>query len=60
MIASLKKFTLAAAIVIIVAMALPSCSNNYLIFEDDEWNSADFNGENLLLNGELEMDDYER
>ena len=60
MMKSFKKFALAVAIVAVASMALPSCSNNYLIFEDDEWTGADYNGDNLLLNGELELDEYDR
>ena len=49
------------AVVVTLAAALSSCiNNNYLVFEDDEWSGSDFNGENMLLNGELEIDDYDR
>ena len=44
-----------------LALACSACVNqNYIFFEDDEWSGADYNGDNLLLNGELELDDYER
>lgn len=56
----MKKQALAVVIVAFLAVVLPSCNQNYLIFEEDEWSGADFNGENLLLNGELELDDYDR
>ena len=49
------------AVVVTMTYALSSCmNNNYLVFDDDEWSGADFNGENMLLNGELEIDDYDR
>ena len=52
-------YIIAAAILLVAACS--ACVNqNYLIFEEDEWSGSDFNGENLLLNGELEIDDYER
>ncbi len=49
------------AAVATMSAALSSCwSDRYITLDDDEWSGADFNGENLLLNGELEIDDYER
>ena len=61
MIKAFKKYALMVAVIVVMTAAFSSCMNtNYLIFEDDEWSGADFNGENLLLNGELELDDYER
>ncbi|MBO4871523.1 MAG: hypothetical protein J5565_06025 [Muribaculaceae bacterium] len=61
MIKAFKKYALMVAVVVIMTAAFSSCVNtSNLIFEDDEWSGADFNGESLLLNGELELDDYER
>lgn len=38
-----------------------SCVNQrYLIFEEDEFSGAEYSGDNMLLNGEIELDDYER
>ena len=41
--------------------ALTSCVNTqYMTFDDDEWSNAEWSSENALLNGEIEIDDYER
>ena len=41
--------------------ALTSCIHTqYITYDDDEWSNSDWNSENVLLNGEIEIDDYER
>lgn len=47
---------------IIIAAVTTSCINysNSYIFDDDEWTNGDYNSENMLLNGEIEIDDYDR
>ena len=40
---------------------MSSCMNqNYLMFEDDEWSGQEMDGDRVLTNGELEMDDWDR
>lgn len=57
----IKRHIYIIAAVAALALACSACNNqNYLIFEDDEWSGVDYSGDNLLLNGELEIDDYER
>ncbi len=48
-------------VVVAAWVSMSSCvGNRYLTTDDDEWSNADWGNENLLLNGELEIDDYER
>ena len=35
-------------------------SQNYLMFEDDEWSGHEIGNDRVLTNGELEMDDWDR
>ena len=57
----IKKFLLLIAAVATMAVTLSSCFNSrYITTDDDEWSQAEWGGDNLLLNGELEIDDYER
>lgn len=40
---------------------MSSCmSQNYLMFEDDEWSGQELDSDRVLTNGELEMDDWDR
>lgn len=55
-----RKYWLASAVAVIFTMSLGSCVDYNTYFEDDEWIGADYNGESLLLNGELEIDDFDR
>ena len=44
-----------------VSCGMTSCVNqNYLILEDDEWSGAAIDNDRSLMNGELEMDDWDR
>ncbi len=57
----LKKFGLAMISTIALAVGFTSCTNYYgYTYEDDEWSNSDYNSENLLLNGEVEIDDFDR
>lgn len=57
----IKTFTLLIVAVITMAFALSSCIHSrYITTDDDEWSQVEWGGDNLLLNGELEIDDYER
>ena len=55
----LTKHCLALIVISILASAMASCVRYETYFEDDEWNGADYNGETLLLNGEIELDDFD-
>lgn len=56
----LRKYWLASAIAVILITSLGSCVDYNTYFDDDEWMGSDYNGESLLLNGELEIDDFDR
>lgn len=50
---------------LLLGMALLCCmsscmSQNYLMFEDDEWSGQELDSDRVLTNGELEMDDWDR
>jgi hypothetical protein len=57
----LKKYRLALIAAMLMAVGGTSCVNYYgYTSDDDEWTNGDYNSENLLLNGEVEIDDYDR
>lgn len=56
----LKKYCLALSVALVLSVSFTSCAYNNTYFDDDEWLGSDYNSENLLLNGELEIDDYDR
>ena len=40
---------------------MSSCmSQNYLMLQDDEWSEREMDGERVLNNAEMEMDDWDR
>lgn len=56
-----KKIRLVAIAAAILAAGCTACVNYYgYTYDDDEWSNGDYNSENLLLNGEVDIDDFER
>ena len=57
----LKRIILSLVLGMALLCCLSSCMNqNYLMFEDDEWSGREMDGDRVLSNGELEMDDWDR
>lgn len=57
----LKRIILSLMLGMALLCCLSSCMNqNYLMFEDDEWSGQEMDGDRVLTNGELEMDDWDR
>ena len=56
----LRKYWLALTLTLVAMASFTSCAYSNTYFDDDEWMGSDYNGESLLLNGELEIDDYDR
>lgn len=52
-------WSIAACVALTCGMA--SCVNqSYMIMDDDEWSGAAIDNDRSLINGELEMDDWDR
>lgn len=57
----LKKTIISLLLGMVLLCGLSSCmSQNYLMLEDDEWSGQELDGDRVLTNGELEMDDWDR
>ena len=51
-------WSIAACVALTCGMA--SCVNqSYMIMDDDEWSGAAIDNDRSLINGELEMDDWD-
>lgn len=57
----LKRFFRLIMCCMLLSCATMSCVNqNYIMYEDDEWSGGDMDSDRSLMNGELEMDDWDR
>lgn len=56
----LRRIIILAAVAVFLCAATSCVSQNYIMFEDDEWSGAEMDGDRSLVNSELEMDDWDR